>query len=195
MSDTPTDDWTAAPAPDGPPPATPQPPQNRMRRRLAGAALITGLGIGGLVGGYAVSHAANSTPTSSPSASANDNDNDAARDAAGGGEHHGGRGEDLQVAADAIGINLTQLRSELSTDKTVAAVAKAHNVDVNKVIAALVTSENKEIDDRVSSGRITQAQATQMKSQTQQRVTDAVNGTFHGGWGHHHHHNDNDGSA
>jgi hypothetical protein len=62
-------------------------------------------------------------------------------------------------------------------------VAKAHNVEVTKVISAWVASENQEIDQRLSSGQITKAQADQMKSMTQQRVTDMVNGTFRGGPG------------
>ena len=53
------------------------------------------------------------------------------------------------------------------------------------MINALVASENKEIDQRVSSGQITAAQGTQQKTQTQQRVTDEVNGTRPAGgpWG------------
>ena len=46
-----------------------------------------------------------------------------------------------------------------------------------------MASENSEIDQRVASGQITAAQATQEKSQTQQRVTDEVNGTRPAGGG------------
>ncbi len=85
--------------------------------------------------------------------------------------------EDQQVIATAIGITTTQLQTELTAGKTVAAVAKAHNVAAATVISALVKSENSEIDQRVSSGQITAAQAAQDKAMTTQRVTDMVNGT------------------
>jgi hypothetical protein len=60
--------------------------------------------------------------------------------------------------------------------KTIAAIATVHNVAPSAVISALAASENKEIDQRVSSGQITAAQGTQEKTQTQQRATDEVNG-------------------
>lgn len=102
----------------------------------------------------------------------------------GGGPRGAGRGglqsEDTQVVATAIGITTTQLQTELSGGKTIAAVAKEHNADVDALISTWVASENKEIDDRVASGALTQAQATQDKANTQQRVTDEVNGTHTG---------------
>lgn len=109
-----------------------------------------------------------------------------------GGPHGpGGRGglqaEDQQVVATAIGITTTQLQTELTAGKTIAAVATEHNVAVSKVIDALVASENNEIDQRVSSGQLTSAQGTQEKTHTTQRITDEVNGTHPaggpGGWG------------
>ena len=103
----------------------------------------------------------------------------------GGGPHGpGGPGgpqtEDRQLVATAIGITTTQLQTELSGGKTIAAVAKEHNADVNALISTWVASENKEIDDRVASGALTKAQGDQAKTMTQQRVTDEVNGTHPG---------------
>jgi len=96
----------------------------------------------------------------------------------------GAQGEDAQVVATAIGITVTQLQTDLSGGKTIAQVATAHNVAVSTVISAWAASENQEIDARVASGQLTQAQADQMKSMTQQRITDVVNGTFsRGPWG------------
>jgi hypothetical protein len=100
----------------------------------------------------------------------------------GGGPHGpGGPGglqtEDQQLVATALGITTTQLQTELSGGKTIAAVAKEHNADVNALISTWVASENKEIDDRVASGALTKAQGDQDKTMTQQRVTDEVNGT------------------
>jgi cytidylate kinase len=104
-----------------------------------------------------------------------------------GGPGGGPQAEDQQVVAGVIGISASQLQTELSAGKTIAAVAKEHNVDVAKVIAAWVASENTEIDQRVSSGQLTAAEGVRMKAMTQQRITDEVNGTQpgRGGWGPH----------
>lgn len=175
--DTPPDTWTDPAVPDdaalSPPPL--QRPQSLVRRRVAGAAVVTGLVAGGMVGGYVISHAA--TSIASPSLSPSPNGSGSGGGMAGCGNHGAGRQEDLQVAATAIGISVSDLQTALQNGQSIAAVAKAHNIDVNKVISALVASENAEVDSALKAGRITQAQATQMKAQTQQRVTDMVNGT------------------
>jgi uncharacterized protein (DUF433 family) len=54
------------------------------------------------------------------------------------GHHVFGRGLVLEAAAKAIGISVDDLRSELEDGKTIAEVAEAHDVDVQKVIDALV---------------------------------------------------------
>ncbi len=81
------------------------------------------------------------------------------------------------MIATAIGISTTQLQTEMTAGKTIAAIATEHNSTAAKVISALVASENSEVDQRVSSGQITAAQGAQEKTQTTQRVTDLVNGT------------------
>lgn len=93
------------------------------------------------------------------------------------GRGHGLNSEDQQVVASALGISTTVLQTELAAGKTIAAIAGEHGVSVTTVITAWVNSENAEIDQRVSSGHLTAAQAAQMKAHTQQRITDAVNGT------------------
>jgi hypothetical protein len=65
----------------------------------------------------------------------------------------------------------------------VAAVAKAHNVDPQTVINALVTDGLNELAAQVKAGTITQAQANAQKAAVTQRATDQVNGTFTGGPG------------
>jgi hypothetical protein len=169
------------------PPPPPPPPAARRRgiglgRRSAAAAVAGGLVVGGIAGGYVVSHAATAP---SPSAGAT----------AGPFRWHGGSGgpggfggagmasrtEDLSQAAAVIGITEAQLQSELSAGTTIAAVATVHKVGVATVISTLVADENKEVDALVTSGRLTRAQATQLKTQTTQRVTDMVNGTMPAG--------------
>lgn len=91
----------------------------------------------------------------------------------------GGRhelGDDLAIAAKAIGIDTNDLRSALAAGRSMADVAKAHGVDPQKVIDALVADEKAELADQVSKGALTQAQADQMSGSITQRVTDRVNG-------------------
>ena len=132
--------------------------------------MASGLVVGGVAGGYVISQAATPTPTASASPGP-------AGPAGFAGGGPAARTQDMQQVATAIGITTTQLQTEMSAGKTIAAIAKEHNVDPATVIATLVTDENAEIDGAVSAGTLTSAQATQMKTETTQRVTDMVNGT------------------
>jgi hypothetical protein len=116
-----------------------------------------------------------STPTSTPGYD---------RHGPGGPGGFGGRHElvsDASVVAKAIGISEADLRSALQSGKTIADVAKAHNVGPKKVIDALVADGQSELADAVKNGRLTQAQADEMKTHITEHATDQVNGTFHGG--------------
>ena len=97
---------------------------------------------------------------------------------------------DASVVAKAIGISEADLTTALGSGQTIAAVAKAHNVAVQKVIDALVADGQSELDAAVKAGTMTQAQADQEKTELTQRATDQVNGTFGpggpGGRGHDH---------
>ena len=90
---------------------------------------------------------------------------------------------DDSVVAAAIGISVADLDAALAKGQTVAAIAKAHNVDPQKVIDALVTDGLNELAAEVKAGTITQAQADAQKAAVTQRATDQVNGTFSGGRG------------
>jgi hypothetical protein len=90
---------------------------------------------------------------------------------------------DASVVAKAIGISEADLNTALSSGQTVAAIAKAHNVDPQTVIDALVTDGLNELAAQVKAGTITQAQADAQKVAVTQRATDQVNGTFTGGPG------------
>lgn len=85
-------------------------------------------------------------------------------------------GPGLEAAATALGVSESDLRQALANGQTVADVAKSKNVDVQKVIDAVVADANKRIDQAVADGRLTQDQANQRKSEVTQRVTDFVNG-------------------
>jgi hypothetical protein len=90
---------------------------------------------------------------------------------------------DTSVAATAIGISESDLAAALRQGQTIAQVAKAHGVDVQKAIDALVADANDEIATALKNGAITQAQADAENAQVTQRVTAQVNGTFQGGPG------------
>jgi hypothetical protein len=90
----------------------------------------------------------------------------------------GGRhelGDDLDIAAAAIGIPAADLKTALQSGQSLADVAKAHNVDPQKVIDALVADEKAELADQVKNGTLTQAQADQIAPDITPRVTDRVN--------------------
>jgi hypothetical protein len=101
---------------------------------------------------------------------------DAARPEGGPGGGPGGAGPGLEVAAKALGIDASALRTDLQSGKTIADVAKDKGVDVQTVIDALVTDMQSHLADGVSSGRLTQAQADQMKAHASERATALVNG-------------------
>jgi hypothetical protein len=101
--------------------------------------------------------------------------------------HRGGHQEtvsDQSVVAKAIGISEADLSTALGGGQTIAQVAAAHNVTVQKVIDALVADGNSELAAEVSSGQLTQAQADQMKAEITQRAADQVNGSFDRGGDH-----------
>jgi hypothetical protein len=87
---------------------------------------------------------------------------------------------DESIVAGVIGISESDLQTALAGGQTVAAIAKAHNVDPQKVIDALVTDGLNELAAQGKAGTITQAQADAQKAAVTQRATDQVNGTFSG---------------
>ena len=99
-----------------------------------------------------------------------------------GGDHggdHGPKGmnnhaEDL---AKALGMTAADLRTELQGGKSLADVAKAHNIDPKIVVAALVASETAEIDADLAAGTITQAQADTRKAAVTARSQAIADGT------------------
>ena len=97
-----------------------------------------------------------------------------------GGPGHEGRGfrggPHLDAAATALGITADELRTELQSGKTIAQVASDKGVDVQTVIDAVTADEIAEIDQRLADGRITQAQADEMKANAAQHAADIVNG-------------------
>lgn len=92
----------------------------------------------------------------------------------------------LEAAASALGMTEAELRTELRDGKTIADVAKARNVDLQKVIDAIVGSAKTRLAQAVTDGKLTQAQADERIANLQDDVTKLVNGELRGprdgGW-------------
>jgi hypothetical protein len=148
------------------------------RNRLAGLALIAGLAGGGvtgaLFGGPGISGAQEATTSTTAPA------NDAApgpegRGPGGPGCIGGHRGAGLDAAATALGMTREELRAELDEDTTIADVAEARNVDVQKVIDAMVADAKAHLAEKVAEGRLTQAEADAKAATLTERITQLVN--------------------
>ncbi len=87
------------------------------------------------------------------------------------GEH----GPKLDAAAKALNVSVDDLRSKLHDGKTLADVAKEQNVDVSKVIDAMVADATAHIDQAVQDGKLTADQASERKSNLKDRITKLVN--------------------
>ncbi|HEX8026283.1 MAG TPA: hypothetical protein VF484_08760, partial [Candidatus Limnocylindrales bacterium] len=127
------------------------------RRRAVGAvggALLVGGVAGAVLFGPALTAA--QSPTSAPTTSGAPSTTGDSRPGPGG---HQEAVSDASVAAKAIGISESDLTTALQGGQTMAAVAKAHNVDVQKVIDALVADAKDELAAAVKAGTLTQAQA------------------------------------
>ena len=81
----------------------------------------------------------------------------------------------LEAAASYLGLTEAQLRTQLNSGKTLAQVAKARDKSVDGLVDALVKDANAKIDQAVEDGRLTQAQADEIKQGQRERLTDFVN--------------------
>jgi hypothetical protein len=84
----------------------------------------------------------------------------------------------LDSAAKALGISAQDLKTDLAKGQSIADIAKAKKVDVNKVIDALVADASARIDAALKAGHITKAAADKIKGDLKTRITDLVNNGF-----------------
>ena len=100
----------------------------------------------------------------------------------------GGEDNLLSIAADQLGMKLTDLLTELQDGKSIADVAAEKGVDTQVIVDACLAQIKANLDEAVTAGRITQKQADYQLQQMEQRVTDQLNNTgfdgFHGGGRH-----------
>jgi hypothetical protein len=100
-------------------------------------------------------------------------------------------GGQTSSAATYLGISPMALRADLRKGETLAEVAKAQGKSVDLLVAAMIAAEKTRLETAVTNGVLTPAQAAQIESTMQLRVTAIVNGTrpqgfqgFGGGYGH-----------
>ncbi len=82
------------------------------------------------------------------------------------------RSAEIAVITSTLGITEATLTSRLQAGESLATIAGAKK---DALIAALVAFETKEIDARVTAGKLTAAQATAAKANLTAMVTDKVN--------------------
>ena len=92
----------------------------------------------------------------------------------GGGGKHGHRGDALDAAATALGMEPDALKDALKEGRTLAQVAESQGVDVQVVIDALVAEGNARIDAAVANGRLGADEAEERKAQLAERIAERV---------------------
>ena len=80
----------------------------------------------------------------------------------------------LSIITSVTGVDAATIQKRLAAGETLGAIAGAKK---DALIAALVADETKRIDAAVTAGKLTAAQATTLKSNLTQHVTDEVNST------------------
>jgi hypothetical protein len=88
----------------------------------------------------------------------------------------GGRGQNLDIAATALGITAADLKTALDGGQNIAQVAASKGVDVQKVIDALVADYSTKENAEVATGDHTQAEVDAKIVEAKTRITDMVNG-------------------
>src|SRR4051812_2015374 len=162
---------------NGPPAEKRNPPMKKNRKRIAAAGLaVTGVlggGVAGLMFGPVAAGAAAATTSTT-----------AAATAAPAPPPKGViRPNDPAVVAGALGMSEADLRTALQSGKLISQVASDKGVDIKKVTDALAAADTKAIDQAVTDGKLTAAQAADMKANLAAHVQDEVTRTGPGGPG------------
>ena len=89
--------------------------------------------------------------------------------------NHMGGGKGEEVVATVLGLTATELRTQLDVGKTLAQVATAQGVAVQRVIDAIVAEKQAYLAQEVASGELTQAQADAKSANITTKVTEMVN--------------------
>ncbi len=84
----------------------------------------------------------------------------------------------VAVAAKVLGLEQTALVAELNTGKTIAQVAQAKGVALDKIVTAFVQPHVDWLNQAVEDGKITQAQADQYIATMKANITAKLNAPF-----------------
>jgi hypothetical protein len=83
----------------------------------------------------------------------------------------------LDAAASYLGLTEVELRTQLSSGKTLAQVAEDRGKSADGLVQALLDDAKEKLDDAVAAGRLTQAEADSMLEGLEPRIEDLVNTT------------------
>jgi hypothetical protein len=83
----------------------------------------------------------------------------------------------IDLSAKTIGVTPKALVTELRSGKSVAQVAGEHGVSAQTVVNALVGAADGKVDQAVTSGKLTSAEAAKIKAALPGYITKAVNRT------------------
>ncbi len=90
----------------------------------------------------------------------------------------------LSAAASYLGVSTSRLTTQIAAGKTLAQIANGTSgKSASGLIDAMVAAQQKQLDQAVSNGQLTQSQADQLQANLKTRVTAMVNGTFGPGRG------------
>jgi uncharacterized protein (DUF433 family) len=82
----------------------------------------------------------------------------------------------IEAAAEAIGVEPSELLSELRDGATIAEVAQEHGVESSAVVDAIVAEHRERLDQAVEDGVLTQEEADERAAELEERVAGFVNG-------------------
>jgi hypothetical protein len=86
----------------------------------------------------------------------------------------------VSLAADELGLSLTELLTELQDGKSIADVAAEQGVDTQTIVDAYVAKLKADLDEAVAEGDMTQTQADYALEKAQERVLDLLEGAGFG---------------
>jgi hypothetical protein len=171
----------ADPSPSPEPDAASTPKPGFLQgRRVSSSILAGGAAFAMTLAGLGIANAQtdDSTTTTAPSAETRPGPGPGPGGPGGPGHRiHDGVKADLSVVATAIGITPEELRTGLQAGKSIATIAGEHDVDVQKVIDAMVADAKAHLAQAVTDGKLTQAQADERAANLEARITERVNHT------------------
>ena len=98
-----------------------------------------------------------------------------------------GMGGEFQVIADALGVDLATLRTDLQSGKTIADIAKEKNIELSTIVDAVVAKTQDNLKTAVTDGHLTQEQADAqialLKADLNARFSQKMDANGRGGFG------------